>query len=114
MGRGIKAITGTLSMALTTNTQDCSENEAKWQLGMALSRPFSFIGRATINWIDNLGASAVFLILALLKILRPKQLSKIFQQLYYIGARSMMIIMLVGLFTGMVLGLKGPLAPWSL
>jgi len=106
MGHGIKAITGTLSMALTTNTQNGSENEAKGQLGMALSRPFSLIGRATISWIDHLGASGVFLILALLKILRPKQLSKIFQQLYYIGARSMMIIMLVSLFTGMVLGLQ--------
>ena len=93
-------------MALTTNTQNGSENEEKWQPGVALSRPFSFIGRATIRWIDHLGASAVFLILALLKILRPKQLSKIFQQIYYIGARSTTIIILVSLFTGMVLGLQ--------
>jgi phospholipid/cholesterol/gamma-HCH transport system permease protein len=31
---------------------------------------------------------------------------KIVQQIYYIGARSTLIIMLVGLFTGMVLGLQ--------
>ena len=48
----------------------------------------------------------IFLLLAVLKILRPKQLIKIIQQVYYIGARTTMIIMLVGLFTGMVLGLQ--------
>ena len=73
---------------------------------MLLSRPFAAIGRAVIVGIDNLGAAAIFLILALLKIVRPKQLSRIIQQVYYIGARSVMIIMLVGLFTGMVLGLQ--------
>jgi phospholipid/cholesterol/gamma-HCH transport system permease protein len=93
-------------MALTRNTQSSAENRSIWQLGLALSRPFAYLGRAAINWTNNLGASAVFLILALLNIFRPKQLSKIFQQIYYIGARSMMIIMLVGLFTGMVLGLQ--------
>ena len=71
-----------------------------------LSRPFAAIGRVAINGIDNLGAAGIFLILALLNIVRHKQLSKIVQHIYYIGARSMMIIMLVGLFTGMVLGLQ--------
>ncbi len=59
-----------------------------------------------IGWTNNLGASAVFLFLAFLKIFRPKQLIKIVQQIYYIGASSTMIIMLVGLFTGMVLSLQ--------
>jgi len=44
--------------------------------------------------------------LALLKIPQPKQLAKVVQQVYYIGARSTLIIMLIGLFTGMVLGLQ--------
>jgi phospholipid/cholesterol/gamma-HCH transport system permease protein len=82
------------------------EREAGWWLLKILSRPFAAIGRAVIGGIDNLGAAAIFLLLALLKIVRPKQLSRIVQQIYYIGARSMMIIMLVGLFTGMVLGLQ--------
>jgi phospholipid/cholesterol/gamma-HCH transport system permease protein len=69
-------------------------------------RPFAAIGRAAISWISNLGASAVFLFFAILKILRPKQIPKIIQQVYYIGAKSTMIIMLVGLFTGMVMGLQ--------
>ncbi|MGD0627616.1 MAG: ABC transporter permease, partial [Thermodesulfobacteriota bacterium] len=71
-----------------------------------MTRPFAVIGRAAISWIDNLGASAVFLFLAFLKIVRPKQIPKIVQQVYYIGARSTMIIMLVGLFTGMVMSLQ--------
>ncbi|MCG6533935.1 MAG: ABC transporter permease [Syntrophales bacterium LBB04] len=71
-----------------------------------LTRPFAVIGRTAINGIDNLGAAAIFLILALIKIVRHRQLYRIIQQIYYIGASSMMIIMLVGLFTGMVLGLQ--------
>jgi phospholipid/cholesterol/gamma-HCH transport system permease protein len=71
-----------------------------------LTRPFAAIGRAAIRWINNLGASAVFLLLAILKIFRPKQVTKIIQQVYFIGAKSTMIIMLVGLFTGMVMGLQ--------
>jgi phospholipid/cholesterol/gamma-HCH transport system permease protein len=71
-----------------------------------LTRPFAVIGRAAISWVNNLGAASIFLLLAFLKILRPKQVPKIVQQVYYIGARSTMIIMLVGLFTGMVMGLQ--------
>ena len=44
--------------------------------------------------------------MALWKTFRPKQFSKVIQQIYYIGARSTTIIMLVSLFTGMVLGLQ--------
>lgn len=73
---------------------------------MALTRPFAAIGRAAINWSNNLGASAVFLFLAILKMVRSKQIPKIIQQVYFIGAKSTMIIMLVGLFTGMVMGLQ--------
>jgi phospholipid/cholesterol/gamma-HCH transport system permease protein len=53
-----------------------------------------------------MGAAAIFLVLAILMIFQPKQWRKIIHQLYYIGARSTTIIMLVGLFTGMVLGLQ--------
>jgi phospholipid/cholesterol/gamma-HCH transport system permease protein len=75
-------------------------------LGPFLSGPFAVLGRSVIRWIRNSGASVIFFFLAFLKIFRTKQFSKIVQQVYYIGARSSMIIMLVGLFTGMVLGLQ--------
>lgn len=86
------------------------QNPAPSQIGRrfyeAWARPFNLVGRVALNWVDNLGAAAVFLFLACLKIMHPKQPGKIIQQIYYIGARSTMIIMLVGLFTGMVLGLQ--------
>ena len=75
-------------------------------LGAFLSGPFAVFGRSAIRWINNSGASVLFFFRAFLKIFRPKQFSKIVQQVYYIGARSSMIIMLVGLFTGMVIGLQ--------
>ena len=90
-------------MALDADSQN---KKAGWQLGRLLTGPFAVIGRVAISWVDNLGASAIFLLLAFLKILRSKQLIKIVQQVYYIGARSTMIIMLVSFFTGMVLGLQ--------
>ena len=90
-------------MALDADSQS---SKPGWPLGRFLTGPFAVIGRGAIRWVDHLGASAIFLLLALLKIVRSKQLIKIVQQLYYIGARSMMIIMLVSFFTGMVLGLQ--------
>lgn len=93
-------------MALDENNQELSKNKPEWQLVARLTGPFAVIGRAAIRWVDNLGASAIFLLLAFRKIFRSKQLIKIVQQIYHIGARSTLIIMLVSFFTGMVLGLQ--------
>ena len=71
-----------------------------------VSKPFALIGRNVIRWINSIGAATIFLVLALLKTFHPKQFQKVIQQIYYIGARSTTIIMLVSLFTGMVLGLQ--------
>lgn len=90
-------------MALDADSQN---GKTGWQIGRLLTGPFAVIGKTAINWVDHLGASAIFLLLAVLKIFRSKQLIKIVQQVYYIGARSAMIIMLVSFFTGMVLGLQ--------
>jgi len=93
-------------MAPEANSRNLSQGEAKKRVGILLSRPFSSIGRAVIRWVNILGSATIFLFLALLKVFRSKQFSKIVQQLYYIGARSTTIIMLVSVFTGMVLGLQ--------
>ncbi|MEN6509204.1 MAG: ABC transporter permease [Smithella sp.] len=69
-------------------------------------RPFTFIGRTVMDWVNGMGAAAIFLCLAILSALGRKQFFKTIQQIYYIGARSITIIMLVSLFTGMVLGLQ--------
>ena len=93
-------------MAHDTNTEKSPESGAKWRLGILLTSPFSFIGRQVIRWVNNLGAATIFLYLALIKTFRSKQLPKTIQQLYYIGAKSTTIIMLVSLFTGMVLSIQ--------
>ena len=93
-------------MADDTNTQKTIENAAKRQLGIMLTCPFYFIGGQIIQWVNNIGAATIFLYLALIKTFRFKQFPKTIQQLYYIGAKSTAIIMLVSLFTGMVLGIQ--------
>lgn len=70
---------------------------------------FAFIekvGDRFLNMIRGLGRVAFFLLRACRRIFVRKQLRSIAQHIYYIGARSAAIVMLVGLFTGMVLGLQ--------
>lgn len=88
------------------DSRKLSGSRAERHLGAFLTGPFAVFGRSAIRWINNSGASVIFFVLAFQKIFRRKQLPKIVQQVYYIGARSSLIIMLVGLFTGMVLGLQ--------
>jgi phospholipid/cholesterol/gamma-HCH transport system permease protein len=89
-------------------TNDCNTADINGQksIGRKLTEPFANIGRAVIKWIDTLGSATIFLFLALWKTFRARQLSKVIHQIYYIGARSTAIIMLISLFTGMVLGLQ--------
>ena len=68
--------------------------------------PFHFIGTRTMKIINNLGATVIFFVCAFRKIFRPKQVREIVQQVFFIGAKSSNIVMLIGLFTGMVLGLQ--------
>ena len=67
---------------------------------------FYSLGKRTLDVINNLGAIAIFFTLAFLKIFRKKQVREIIQQVFFIGAKSSNIVMLIGLFTGMVLGLQ--------
>lgn len=72
-----------------------------------LASPFAALGRSLINFIDELGGLAVFTALTFRHMLTPPyQIGKILQQVYFIGAKSLFVIFLVGLFTGMVLGLQ--------
>ena len=67
---------------------------------------FPFTGRATVDVINHLGAATILFCTAFVRIFRRKQLAEIAQQIYYIGATSSSIVVLVGLFTGMVMGLQ--------
>lgn len=72
---------------------------------MAALRPFAFIGRTVLDWVDHLGAAAIFLGMALQHVFRRKQFAKTVRQIYYIGARSI-TIMLVAACLPMVFGLQ--------
>lgn len=67
---------------------------------------FSLLGRRAIHVIHDLGALSIFLVKSIVMIFQPKQLPLIIEHVYLIGARSTLIVLLVGLFTGMVLGLQ--------
>jgi phospholipid/cholesterol/gamma-HCH transport system permease protein len=93
-------------MTFTESGQDSPENQAEEQAGFLPAYPFAVVGRVVLGWVNNAGASLIFLILALMKVFHRGQFSKVIQQIYFVGARSTTIILLVGVFTGMVLGLQ--------
>ncbi|MBU0995147.1 MAG: ABC transporter permease [Proteobacteria bacterium] len=64
------------------------------------------IGRQTIDIVNHMGAVVIFFSHGFVRIFRKKQWRQIVQQIYYIGATSSAIVAVVGLFTGMVLGLQ--------
>ena len=71
-----------------------------------LAVPFQQLGSRALRLTDELGAMAIFLLRSFLLIFHAKQVPHIIQQIFHIGARSVNIVALVGLFTGMVLGLQ--------
>jgi phospholipid/cholesterol/gamma-HCH transport system permease protein len=73
---------------------------------ISLNVLFNPIGKVTMEIVNSLGAAAIFFSKAFLMIFRPKQVREIIQQVFYIGAKSSGIVIMVGMFTGMVLGLQ--------
>ena len=68
---------------------------------------FAQLGRPILFVINELGRHLLFLLFACLRIFSGRQqLRNIVQHVYFIGARSTLIVALVALFTGMVLGLQ--------
>lgn len=83
-----------------------SEAEFSQQRMNGISRFFSIFGRPVVALINNMGAAAIFFFLACVNIFHRKQAREIIAQVFYIGAKSTGIVVLVALFTGMVLGLQ--------
>ncbi len=76
-------------------------------LSLLLS-PFAFVGRSVLALVAELGGLGIFLSKGLYRIVAPSpSWRKIVQQVYFIGVKSVFVIVLIGLFTGMVLGLQG-------
>ncbi|MDP2644622.1 MAG: ABC transporter permease [Desulfobacterales bacterium] len=70
--------------------------------------PLTIVGRKTIFLTQELGRVFFFFIKAFLFIFSfPIQVSKIIQQIHFVGMKSVLVICLTGSFTGMVLGLQG-------
>lgn len=66
------------------------------------------IGQWTISICITLGEIFLFLLEGFYQIfITPKLYSKAIRQIYIIGTKSLFVISLIGLFTGMVLGLQG-------
>ena len=70
--------------------------------------PLMTLGRLTVSMIQEMGRIAIFFFKGFFLIFSfPLQISKIIQQVYFIGMKSVLVICLTGAFTGMVLGLQG-------
>jgi phospholipid/cholesterol/gamma-HCH transport system permease protein len=67
---------------------------------------FKPVGSVGLRAVDNFGAASIFFIRSLAMVFQREQLSAVFQQIYFIGARTMGIVILVAAFTGMVMGLQ--------
>lgn len=75
---------------------------------MLIVRAIERLGALIIDGVLNLGNFVVFLIASLFYILAPPyKLRLTIRQLRTIGAESFFLVGLIGLFTGMVLGLQG-------
>jgi phospholipid/cholesterol/gamma-HCH transport system permease protein len=72
-----------------------------------LLRPFEAVGRGVIDIVEALGRFGTFFLQALVTLVTPPFKFRAFvDRIDYIGFRSLLIILLTGMFTGMVLGLQ--------
>lgn len=74
--------------------------------GTSRASLFTSIGSTAISWVDNMGAATIFFGKAFPLSFLRKTTSRILEQVYHIGAKTMGIVSLIGLFTGMVLSLQ--------
>lgn len=74
----------------------------------AISLPVvSSLGRWCLGILREMGSMAIFLFSAVVKVFCPPyKPQRILQQIHFIGTKSLMVVGLTGLFTGMVLGLQ--------
>jgi phospholipid/cholesterol/gamma-HCH transport system permease protein len=69
---------------------------------------FNSLGRFSISLVDELGGWTIFSFRAILLMFSyPFQVRKTVRQIFFIGVKSILVILPVATFTGMVLGLQG-------
>jgi phospholipid/cholesterol/gamma-HCH transport system permease protein len=65
-------------------------------------------GREFLYLLETIGRMGIFLATTIRNILKPPYTPyPVIRQIYFIGTRSVIVILVTGLFTGMVLGLQG-------
>lgn len=65
-------------------------------------------GREFLYLLESIGRMGIFFAATLANILKPPYTPyPVIRQVYFIGSRSVIVILVTGLFTGMVLGLQG-------
>ena len=70
--------------------------------------PFQRTGAFCINLVEELGRIFIFFSQSCIKIFNyPFQTSKTLQQVFFIGVKSIVVVCLTAMFTGMVMGLQG-------
>lgn len=90
----------TFEKTMTTRVTDASR--------YSIIRYIETIGANTLYYLGQGGRMGVFLFNSLVSIASPPyKLFPIIKQILFIGARSSMVVLVTGLFTGMVLGLQG-------
>lgn len=73
-----------------------------------VARMVTALGAWVLEGTGYMGSMCLFLGEGLRQIfVAPKMVAKVIRQVYAIGYQSLFVIMLIGLFTGMVLGLQG-------
>lgn len=88
------------------NSQGRSGGIEGTERGCAMPSPFVAVGRLAIRLINDMGAAAIFFTKACAQIFTRDQMPRILEQLSHIGAKTMAIVSLIGLFTGMVMALQ--------
>lgn len=74
---------------------------------MSLLSPFKYVGNRAIAFIRELGKMGFFLICSLYYMFLPPYLfNRVIKQIHFIGIKTILVIALTGLFTGMVLTLQ--------
>ncbi len=73
-----------------------------------IAKSLESLGRSFINILYSLGRIGLFFIFTLRGLFYPPgKFSLVLKQIYFIGHRSIFVIVFTGLFSGMVLGLQG-------
>jgi len=93
-------------MAENPTAETTTESAALIPPKRPLKSFFDFFGGKALRLNNDLGAMAIFFFRSFFMIFRLKAIPDIIAQVYFIGAKSAQIVMLVGFFTGMVLGLQ--------